>query len=507
MGGLGIAGCGDAVDPPQSAAPRLEYATNTPPELADADAANFATANHLQPAAETNVDGHVRPADFSWRDSGPALPPSKAMPLTPAEAWQAEANLAAQNPGKPAESLYPTEPAESLELSNRPPSFAPSQQTPWSLTGPTEAPVLPQHREPPPPEAYGLSSEDLTQHDPMSHPAAARSPALFGAPIDSPPQYPSTNSPPELPWGNNISNEPQQQHPVAASTDRPWKVDSWETGQRAAYAPHAAAPAVLPVAVARRAEELTQNAFELAGRGATYSAREELIRALEIVAESLDAAEHTAEHRRALAAAFRAMDEATDFAPRGSTLLHEIDIKTVASGHLTPILQQQGAAIESISAVECSRAYYTFAQQKLAFACGSQQPASLALYGLGKLNAVLARAGEDVLGDPSTRSVVFHQAALAVDGGNWRAANELAVQLAQSSRFEEARGWLQHATQLSDSPELWSNLAAVHGYLGEERLAREASAQSERLAQRTGVSTAPVDLQWLPPQAFRGAPR
>ncbi|MDA7980060.1 MAG: hypothetical protein MPJ50_14935 [Pirellulales bacterium] len=489
-GVLCLPACGESADTSsQSTEPALtEYARNTPQGLTNRNVpTRIEPAQHFHTAAEESaVDSHVQPADFSWRQSGPILPASPAQRLDPAEAWSEPAPNFLPQTARGAESLYPqktpTSQPSGLPLAK---TTVPDNQRfsvpPWGH----DVSSADQVGEPPPPEAYSLSEQ--------GPPAANRSGQLGGSSVLTEPL-----AGPVIPQAGSISQ--------ISPTELPWRNAPWEAGRSTTQPPSRAAAPVLPPAVSRRAEELTRQALDLAGRGATYSAREELIRVLEVVAESLDAAEQSTRHRRALGAAFRALDEAIDFSPRGSTLLTEIDIKTVSSGHMTPVLDDPGIDLQQISAVECSRAYYTFAQQQLTFACDGQQPASLALYGLGKLNSVLAESGNSRVENTATRAIVFHQAALAVDSGNWRAANELAVQFARSSRYEEARDWLQHATRLSDSQELWANLAVVHRYLGQNKLARQASAQSERLANRINAQpVGPVNVQWVAPQAFSGA--
>lgn len=532
--GILVSGCGESQEQ-VAYGPPLPRRTNVPTLKPAAKQAGEPA--HLHPVdADSARDQFVRPADFTWQSAGPALPMSPGAGVDANEALRRQSEQLAAEAGRPPESLYgpPTrqrpadQPVATVPRANAPKHNAPDNADnnadgssatankstrPWAPQGELWNAAA-QRNQPPPAEAYLPPKNDYD------------TPAL----VDGGPGKPRPWGPGDTASTTNTNDDqtaatalsPDGLYPEAApapvqpptfpetdSQDRlPWQATTWEPGPRAAYAPAGANAPELPAAVTRRAEELTQNAFQLAGRGALYSAREELIQALEIIAESLDAAERTDSHRRALAEAFRAMEEASDFSPRGGTLLGQLDIKTTAGGHLTPVLRDPYLDLTRISGVECSRAYYTYAQNRLTFACGTVRPASLALYGLGKIDSNLGESGNDRLGDSATRSIVCQQAALAVDSGNWRAANELAVQLARGSRFEEARGWLQHATQLSNAPELWTNLASVHGYLGEERLARQASEQSARLAQRTDtVETASgVSVQWVPPQAFQGTP-
>ncbi len=220
--------------------------------------------------------------------------------------------------------------------------------------------------------------------------------------------------------------------------------------------------------IERRVVQLSGKAEGLASRGAYYAARAELIRALRTITQSLDAQQGGTAHSDALARAMRAFQEAGDFAPRGSDLEANLNLAQIVTGHRTPIMQDMN--LEHLAPLTVQQRYLEYAQEQFAEACGNARIGSFALYALARIYAVMdhARLESQVLCLP--KAVALHQAALLVDAGNVRAANELGVLLAQFGQLEDARRVLLHALSIQPEPEIWMNVAVVHQRLGELRL-------------------------------------
>src|SRR5947209_6576071 len=110
----------------------------------------------------------------------------------------------------------------------------------------------------------------------------------------------------------------------------------------------------------------------------------------------------------------------------------------------------------------------------------------------------------DPLGLHAPQSIVFHQAALAADGGNWLAANELGVLYARYGQLAEARQLLVHSITVHPHVEGWHNLAVVHHRLGETDLAQRAESQRQLLAQQSAKSAdgAGDTVRWVDPKTF-----
>jgi tetratricopeptide (TPR) repeat protein len=234
--------------------------------------------------------------------------------------------------------------------------------------------------------------------------------------------------------------------------------------------------------IAREADTHSRRGFELAGRSAYLSARAEFIVALRLMAQGLDTEEETTAHSRALAAGLAALKEAEDFIPRGSQLEADLDLATIIPAHRTPVLKNTDLA--NVTPLVAIRSYFTYAQGQLSKAAGKEVAGSMALYGLGKLHQAAAGKEQPGLRAAEPKAMVFFQAALLVNPGNYMASNDLGVLLAQAGRYEDARTALEHSLSVHPTSSGWHNLAVVYQQLGRADLARRASEESLALEQR-----------------------
>jgi tetratricopeptide (TPR) repeat protein len=256
-------------------------------------------------------------------------------------------------------------------------------------------------------------------------------------------------------------------------------------------------------AVAAQAQAYSDRGLAMAQRGMLFAARNELTKALQLLAQARDVQQGGSVHTSALAAGLTALEEARDFSVPDGRPAAVVDVAAVASTHRTPLLKTTSAAGE-LSPVVAQQHYFGLAQAQLVIAAGGQPVASQALYRLGRLQSALAvgDAAPQALHGP--QAMVFHQAALAIDGNNHLAANELGVLLARYGQLENARLLLQHSVQIKPEVESWHNLAVVHRRLGEIELARQADRQRELLAQKAGGRSGSAGdlVRWVDPQTF-----
>jgi tetratricopeptide (TPR) repeat protein len=261
-------------------------------------------------------------------------------------------------------------------------------------------------------------------------------------------------------------------------------------------------------AVARKAEAHVRHGYDLAARGALYSARAEFVLALRVITQALDAAGGHGEYSKALAAGLGALEEAEDFIPLGSRLEADLDIGILISAHRTPVLKQ--AAGDSLLPLVALQRYYTYAQEQLGRAAANEESGSMALYGLGRVYGTMADNQFPNVVAPDSKALVYHQAALETHSGNYMAANELAVLWARFGRYETAREHLRHAVSIASYAALWQNLAVVHRTLGETQLAvlaeNEATLadQREKAAVEAGKLVASSDVRWVDAATFAG---
>ena len=122
------------------------------------------------------------------------------------------------------------------------------------------------------------------------------------------------------------ANEPKPEDPAAVAsqhTELPWA--------------HVAPRSPEMLAVLDRADQRVRRGFQLAERGATYSARAEFIAALQLITQANDAQQNTRLYSRALSAGLTALEESSDFTrPRGAR--EEVDVAAIVARHKTTCL-------------------------------------------------------------------------------------------------------------------------------------------------------------------------
>jgi tetratricopeptide (TPR) repeat protein len=225
-------------------------------------------------------------------------------------------------------------------------------------------------------------------------------------------------------------------------------------------------------------EQRMNYAFDLAQRGATYSAISEFQSVLGLCALELDARNGSTSHRDALRQGLIALDEADQFGGEQVDWRDSADVRRIAVGHLTPVLNQPGQPpIDSIQAVQ---AYYVFAEQRLAYACQGLPGASMAFYGLGRTITVPGMHVPHATG----KAALYHRVALEVAPQNVLSANELGVLLAQHGELEGAEQLLQYCVAVEPNPQTYQNLSIVYARKGDQHASQAAQAAGEALAAR-----------------------
>ncbi len=250
--------------------------------------------------------------------------------------------------------------------------------------------------------------------------------------------------------------------------------------------------------VCQRASERVQHGFQLAERGATYSARVEFVAAVQLIAEANDFEQSTRFYGKSLSAGLVALKEAADFA--AAIPGHgEIDIVRMVGTHKTPVLKSE--ITEHYPPALAAQRYYAYAREHLAAAAVQEPCGSMALYGLAKLAIGNANDAAHRPLETTARAMTLFQAAYMVDAKNYRAANELGVMIAQNGDWRQARDLLLSSVNVSPQPATWHNLAVVYTRLGEQPLAAHAQQQAQALAQASPNPSAPA-VQWLDPNTF-----
>ncbi|HEY5312064.1 MAG TPA: tetratricopeptide repeat protein, partial [Pirellulales bacterium] len=258
-------------------------------------------------------------------------------------------------------------------------------------------------------------------------------------------------------------------------------------------------------AIVQQATAHLRQGYELANRGAHFSARSEFVQSVRLISQGLDAEQGQGRHGHALAAGMRAIEEADDLVPRGARLEGDIDVYTVTRPHQTPVLKNIKPG--ELTPQAALQRYYAYAEEQLATAVSPERTASSAFYAIGKLHSLWSTQKLPMIVAADAKAVVFYQAAMLADPNNAIAANDLAVLLARVGRYAQARALLIRAVQQSPQAAVWHNLAVVHARLGEAELARLANKNA--LAAGRGVDPANAQavaamqaVKWVDPQTF-----
>ncbi len=240
-----------------------------------------------------------------------------------------------------------------------------------------------------------------------------------------------------------------------------------------------------------------QEAYTLGRHGALYAARTRFVAVLQKIARAKDAEQTTTRHVVSLAAGLRALEEAQQFAPTGAEIDTEVDVSLLAASHTTP-LYRQAERSQWMLPNEAIARYHRYAQHKLSFAVSGDQAGSMALHGLGKTFARMAETDNAPLAGRT--SLTMYRAAVETHRGNYLAANELGVGLAQAGHYSAARQTLERAITSGAGSTTYRNLAVVQRKLGQPRLAAAAEARAERLAIReraAGEFSRQRGVQWV----------
>jgi tetratricopeptide (TPR) repeat protein len=216
-------------------------------------------------------------------------------------------------------------------------------------------------------------------------------------------------------------------------------------------------------------------AFDLAQRGAPYTAEAEFRAVLGLCALEMDAREGGTARREALRQGLVALQEADQFGGDQADWRDAADVRRIAAGHTTPVLANAQRPVDSIQAVQ---AYYLFAEQRLTAACQGLPGASLAYYGMGR---TIVLPGTRIA-HSSGKAALFQRVALSIAPQNLLAANELGVLLAQHGQLQDAEKIFQQCVATDATPETWRNLAIVYARQGNEQASRSAMAAGEALA-------------------------
>jgi len=262
--------------------------------------------------------------------------------------------------------------------------------------------------------------------------------------------------------------------------------------------------------VEAKAREQVRYGQSLARRRAFFASREELIRALLLIASSYrtEAGPHAYPER--LAQALVAMDEASGLMKFTQDVNSPLLQQTLFS-HQTQILSPED--IQNITPMRAIGAYSSFAQAQIEQAIGMSAAGSEALHALGRLESISPETNVIQARVNQTKTLVFYRAAINIDPANTICANDLGVLLYKMGRLQEAEHALKASLESAQTQLTWKNLSLVHSQLAatarnnDERnrqlsLANSAAQQAERFAS-VATSDQSSDGQWATATEFQ----
>ena len=209
-----------------------------------------------------------------------------------------------------------------------------------------------------------------------------------------------------------------------------------------------------------RAAKHIEYGKSLARRGSVFAARQELMQALRIIAESYDIQTRSRDYTDRLARGWRALQESDDFIAMDAQQQMDMNLADILETHTTQVIDSNRLA--AISSIEAMQIYYAFAEDQILQAVGRSVVASDALFALGKLLTTAARF--DASGKPQdrTKAMVMHQVALSADEHNHLSANELGVLLANNGRWHRSLDLFSRSLQTKQTAATWKNMAMAH---------------------------------------------
>lgn len=255
--------------------------------------------------------------------------------------------------------------------------------------------------------------------------------------------------------------------------------------------------------IAQDADRHTRKAFELASRGAHFSARAEFIRALRLISQGLDSDRQCRAYSQSLRAGLKALEEVDDFIPTGAQFESDLLLREIIARHQTTVLKETLLTQEDDllpTPMEAVGAYLGYAQEQLSIAVGGEIAGSMALHGLGKLYA--AKRGTE-LDISLSRAIVCFRVARTVCPQNHLAHNDLGVLLARSGRSSDACRVFEESLAVHPHPTTLANLAVVYHALGKKELLAVTKQRLATYQNSTSLkSNAIPAVDWVSPEKF-----
>ena len=237
-----------------------------------------------------------------------------------------------------------------------------------------------------------------------------------------------------------------------------------------------------------------ENCDSLLRRGATHSARAEVLVGLRKLFRIMDLYRGVTHSETCFEAALTAMREESDF----HNLQMSRSVASIVAMHTTPALKNR--PLESVTAELACQHYRAYARFQLAQAADGHLYAADLLYALGKTLEKDADLNSDRAQQLRSQAVICYQTAIQLRPNQHHASNQLGYALIHLDRIEEAYDALRSSIEVKPNAPAWTNLAEIYRRRGATTEANYAVQQAMALG--GGEPTEQLDITQVDPAVF-----
>jgi tetratricopeptide (TPR) repeat protein len=229
-------------------------------------------------------------------------------------------------------------------------------------------------------------------------------------------------------------------------------------------------------------------------RGATHSARDEVLVGLRKLFRIMDLHRGATHSETCFEAALTAMREESDF----HNLQMNRSVSSIVAMHTTPALKNR--PLESVTTELACQHYRAYARFQMTQAADGHLYAADLLYALGKTLEKDAELNSDRAQQLRSQAVICYQTAIQLRPNQHHASNQLGYALIHLDRIEEAYDALRSSIEAKPNAPAWTNLAEIYRRRGAETEANYAVQQAMALG--GGQPSEKLDITQVDPAVF-----
>jgi tetratricopeptide (TPR) repeat protein len=237
-----------------------------------------------------------------------------------------------------------------------------------------------------------------------------------------------------------------------------------------------------------------ENCDSLLKRGATHSARAEVLVGLRKLFRVMDLHRGVTHSETCFEAALTAMREEADF----HNLQMSRSVASIVAMHTTPALKNR--PLESVTTELACQHYRAYARFQMTQAADGHLYAADLMYALGKTLEKDADLNADRAQQLRSQAVICYQSAIQLRPNQHHASNQLGYTLIHLDRIEEAYDALRASIEVKPNAPAWTNLAEIYRRRGATTEANYAVQQAMALG--GGEPAEQLDITQVDPAVF-----